>query len=166
MNNEHVATLNIVPPTPYFTTSSGSQLLYGSDMQNAYQLGKLYSAHGYPTNETIATILWSGTNAAGTSVAPFVPSDINSYFNKTLPSGEPHSAIYGAPLGGAPAPGPSAANDNTQADFESTLDLEMAGSAAPGATVVEVYGPTATQTYLDQAFSFILSPSSSYPQLT
>ncbi|MHB8361933.1 MAG: S53 family peptidase, partial [Thermoplasmataceae archaeon] len=166
MNNEHVATLNLVNPSPYFTTSSGSQLLYGSDMQAAYQLKQLYTKYGYPTNETIATILWSGTNSAGTSVAPYVPSDIFSYFNKTLPSGEPHSSVYGAPLGGAPAPGPSAANDNTQADFESTLDLEMAGSAAPGATVVEVYGPTATQTYLDQAFSFILSPSSSYPQLT
>ncbi|MHB1663091.1 MAG: protease pro-enzyme activation domain-containing protein [Thermoplasmataceae archaeon] len=166
MNNEHVATLNLVNPSPYFTTSSGSQLLYGSDMQAAYQLKQLYTKYGYPTNETIATILWSGTNSAGTSVAPYVPSDIFSYFNKTLPSGEPHSSVYGAPLGGAPAPGPSAANDNTQADFESTLDLEMAGSAAPGATVVEVYGPQATQTYLDQAFSFILSPSSSYPQLT
>ncbi len=166
MNNEHLATLNLVNPNPLFTTSSGSQLLYGSDMQNAYQLSQLYSKYGYPTNETIATILWSGTNSAGASVAPFVPSDIYSYFNKTLPAGEPHSSVYGAPLGGAPAPGPSAANDNTQADFESTLDLEMAGSAAPGATVVEVYGPQATQTYLDQAFSFILSPSSSYPQLT
>ena len=166
MNNEHTATLNLVNPSPYFTTSSGSQLLYGSDMQAAYQLKQLYTKYGYPTNETIATILWSGTNSAGTSVAPYVPSDIFSYFNKTLPSGEPHSSVYGAPLGGAPAPGPSAANDNTQADFESTLDLEMAGSAAPGATVVEVYGPQATQTYLDQAFSFILSPSSSYPQLT
>ena len=166
MNNEHIATLNLVNPNPLFTTSSGSQLLYGSDMQNAYQLSQLYSKYGYPTNETIATILWSGTNSAGASVAPFVPSDIYSYFNKTLPAGEPHSSIYGAPLGGAPAPGPSAANDNTQADFESTLDLEMAGSAAPGATVVEVYGPQATQTYLDQAFSFILSPSSSYPELT
>ncbi len=166
MNNEHTATLNLVNPSPYFTTSSGSQLLYGSDMQAAYQLKQLDRKYGYPTNETIATILWSGTNSAGTSVAPYVPSDIFSYFNKTLPSGEPHSSVYGAPLGGAPAPGPSAANDNTQADFESTLDLEMAGSAAPGATVVEVYGPQATQTYLDQAFSFILSPSSSYPQLT
>jgi hypothetical protein len=166
MNNEHLATLNLANPNPLFTTSSGSQLLYGSDMQNAYQLSQLYSKYGYPTNETIATILWSGTNNAGASVAPYVPSDIFSYYNKTLPAGEPHSSVYGAPLGGAPAPGPSAANDKTQADFESTLDLEMAGSAAPGATVVEVYGPQATQTYLDQAFSFILSPSSSYPQLT
>ncbi len=165
MNNEHVATLNLFNTSPYFTTSSGSQLLYGSDMQAAYHLKQLYTKYGYPTNETIATILWSGTNSAGASVAPFVPSNIYSYFNKTLPSGEPHSSVYGAPLGGAPAPGPSAANDKTQADFESTLDLEMAGSAAPGANVVEVYGPKATQTYLDQAFSFILSPSSSYPQL-
>ena len=163
LNTHNIATLNI--NRGMFTTSSGSQLLYGSDMQNAYQLNKLYSGKGYPTNETIATILWSGTNSAGHSVAPFVPSDIYSYYNKTIPSGEPHSSVYGAPIGGAPAPGPSASTDQSQANFESTLDLEMAGSTAPGATIVEVYGPQATQACLDQSFAFILNPSSSYPQL-
>ncbi len=164
MNTHSIATLNLLR-SPMFTTSGGNQLLYGSDMQNAYQLNKLYSGAGYPTNETIATILWSGTNSAGASVAPFVPSDIYNYYNKTLPAGEPHSNVYGAPIGGAPAPGPSAANDQSQANFESTLDLEMAGSTAPGANIVEVYGPQATQSCLDQSFAFILNPSSAYPQL-
>ncbi len=164
LNTRHLATLNF-NVSPSFTTGSNGQLLYGSDFQNAYQLSKLYQSKGYPTNETVATILWSGTNSAGQSVAPFVPSDIYTYFNKTLPSGEPHSNIYGAPIDGAPAPGPSAANDQSQADFESTLDLEMAGSTAPGANIVEVYGPQATQSCLDQAFAFILNPNSSYPQL-
>ncbi|MCL4314138.1 MAG: protease pro-enzyme activation domain-containing protein [Candidatus Thermoplasmatota archaeon] len=144
---------------PLFTGSGSGELLYGADMQAAYQLNKIYAAKGYPTNETIATILWSGTDSAGNSVAPFVPSDISYYFNHNLPSGEPKSTVYGYPIDGAPAPGPSAANDQSQADFESTLDLEMAGSAAPGATIVEVYGPQATQTDLDQAFAAILNPS-------
>jgi subtilase family serine protease len=164
LNTKHVATVNFAA-SPDFTTGSSGQLLYGSDFQNAYQISKMYQSAGYPTNETIATILWSGTNSAGQSVAPFVPSDIYSYYNKTIPSGEPHSSVYGAPIDGAPAPGPSAANDQSQADFESTLDLEMAGSTAPGANIVEVYGPQATQSCLDQAFAFILNPNSSYPQL-
>ncbi len=144
---------------PLFQGSGSSQTLYGADMQTAYQLNKLYQTNGYPTNETIATILWSGTNSAGTDVAPFVPSDISYYFNHNLPSSEPKSTVYGYPVGGAPVPGPSAANDQSQADYESTLDLEMAGSTAPGATLVEVYGPSASQSYLDQSFAAVLNPS-------
>lgn len=145
--------------SPLFQGSGSSQTLYGADMQAAYQLNKLYQAKGYPTNETIATILWSGYDSNGNSVAPFVPSDISYYFNNNLPSGQPRSTVYGYPIGGAPVPGPSAANDQSQANFESTLDLEMAGSTAPGATLVEVYGPSATQEYLDQAFAAVLNPS-------
>ncbi|MHB8548343.1 MAG: protease pro-enzyme activation domain-containing protein [Thermoplasmataceae archaeon] len=154
LNTGYTATIS-----PLFTGSGSSQLLYGADMQAAYQLNKIFAAKGYPTGETIATILWSGTNSAGTDVAPYVPSDITHYLNTNTPSGEPRSTVYGYPINGAPPPGPSAANDNTQADYESTLDLEMAGSAAPGATVVEVYGPSATQSNLDQAFAAVLNPS-------
>ncbi len=145
--------------SPLFTGSGSSELLYGADMQVAYQLNQLYQKYGYPTNVTIATILWSGTDSSGASVAPYVPSDISYYFNHNLPAGEPKPIVYGYPIGGAPAPGPSAANDNSQANFESTLDLEMAGSTAPGSHVVEVYGPSATETYLDQAFAAVLNPS-------
>ena len=145
--------------SPMFTGSGSSQLLYGADMQAAYQLNKIFQAKGYPTTETIATILWSGTDSSGADVAPFVPSDISYYLTHNLPAGEPISTIYGYPINGAPPPGPSAANDQSQANYESTLDLEMAGSAAPGSTVVEVYGPTATEANLDAAFAAILNPS-------
>ncbi len=145
--------------SPLFQGSGTSQTLYGADFQTAYQLSKLYQKYGFPTNETIATILWSGTSSSGAAVAPYVPSDITYYFKHNLPSTDPMPIVYGYPIAGAPAPGPSAANDNTQADFESTLDLEMAGSAAPGAHVVEVYGPSATQSCLDQAFASVLNPS-------
>lgn len=143
---------------PLFKGSGSSQTLYGGDMQAAYQLNKLYQANGYPTNETIATILWSG-NYSNTPVAPYTPSDVTHYFNKDIPAGEPKPQVYGYPIGGAPLPGPSSKLDTSQANFESTLDLEMAGSAAPGSTVIEVYGPQPTTTYLDQAFLSVLNPS-------
>ncbi len=144
--------------SPLFSGSGTSQYLYGADLQTAYQLSKLYQAKGYPTGETVATILWSGTDS-GTPVGPFVPSDISTYFSNNLPSGEPRSTFYGVPVGNAPLPGTSAASDTTGANIESTLDLEMAGSTAPGATLVEVYGPEPYMSYLDEAFAEILNPS-------
>ncbi len=145
--------------SPMFYGTGTSQQLYGSDMQAAYKLNSLYSSHGYPTGLTIATILWAGVNSSGLKVAPFVPSDISQYFNNALPANQPRPAVYGYPISGALPPGPSAANDITQANIESTLDLEMAGSTAPGATLIEVYGPTASQANLDQAFAATLNPS-------
>lgn len=159
LNNEFRAKI-----APMFINSNGSQLLYGSDLQVAYQLKQLYSK-GYPINSTIVTILWAGNDSSGNLYAPFVPSDISTYFNDTLPNGEPKPNIYGYPIGGAPNPGPSAANDPSQANFESTLDLEMAGSTAPGANIVEVYGPSATETYLDEAFAAALNNGSSFSPL-
>lgn len=144
--------------SPMFAGSGSGQYLYGADLQNAYQLNKLYQDSGYPTGKTVATILWSGTDS-GTPVGPFVPSDISTYLSDNLPSGEPRSAFYGLPVGGAPLPGASAAYDTTDANVESTLDLEMAGSTAPGATLVEVYGPQPYLNYLDEAFAEILNPN-------
>ena len=159
LNNEYRAKV-----APMFSGSGSSQTLYGSDMQVAYQLKQLYSK-AYPTGKTIVTILWSGNDSTGASVAPFAPSDISYYFNHTLPAGEPKPVIYGYPVDGAPPPGPSAANDNSQANYESTLDLEMAGSTAPGANIVEVYGPTPTNQALDDAFAAALNNGSSFAPL-
>ena len=153
MSDQFKATIS-----PLFSGSGSSQYLYGADLQAAYQLNRLYQANGYPAGETVATILWSGTDS-GTPVGPFVPSDISTYFSSNLPSGEPRSTFYGVPVGGAPLPGPSAAYDTTGANIESTLDLEMAGSTAPGATLVEVYGPQPYMNYIDEAFAEILNPS-------
>ncbi len=159
LNNEFKANL-----APLFTTSSNGQLLYGSDLQVPYQLNKLYSK-GYPTDKTVVTILWSGNDSSGNPVAPFVPSDISTYFNQTLPSNEPKPVVYGYPIDGAPAPGTSAENDQTQANFESTLDLEMVGSLAPGITEVEIYGPGPYENYLDAAFAAALNNGSSFAPL-
>jgi len=155
LNNEFRAKI-----APMFINSNGSQLLYGSDLQVAYQLKQLYS-RGYPINSTIVIILWAG-NAFPILYSPLVPSDITNYFNNTLPTGEPKPKIYGYPIGGAPYPGPSAANDPIQTNFESTLDLEMAGSTAPVANIVEVYGPSSNETYLDEAFAAALNNGSSF----
>jgi len=144
--------------SPLFEGSGSSQDFYGSDFQAAYQLNDLYRQYGYPTNETIATILWAGSAKNGTPVAPFDPSDISTYFSNNLPAGEPKPSVYAYPVCGAPAPGPSSAKDVTGANFESTLDLEMAGSTAPGASIVEVYAARPCTSELNAAFAAILSP--------
>lgn len=144
---------------PLFVNNSSGQELLGADMQSAYQLNRIYNLTGYPTNETIATILWSGININGTRIGPYVPSDISYYFHHDLPAGQPIPRAFGYPVNGAPLPGPNASQDINLTDLESTLDLEMAGSAAPGSTVIEVYGPSPTFANLDGAFAAILNPS-------
>ncbi len=144
--------------SPLFTGSGSTQNFYGSDFQTAYQLKQLYTQFGYPSNETVATILWAGHNSSGTSVAPYNPNDISTYFAKDLPSGEPAPSVYGYPVCGALPPGPSSQYDSTHANIESTLDLEMAGSTAPGASIVEVYGSAPCLSDLNVAFASVLSP--------
>ncbi len=137
-------------PSP-ITGANGAQYIYGSDLQPAYDEVPLFSV-AYPTTEVVATVLWSGTNASGTPVGPFDPADIQAYFNATLPAGQPHATVIGDPVGGAPPPGPSAQYDTTDATLENTLDLEMVGSTAPGATIYNVYGPSPTFANLLSAF--------------
>jgi len=163
-------------PTGYLPpiNSSGVQLIYGSDLQIAYDEHTLFN-YTYPQNEVVATILWSGQYVGpntttpygnltnGTLLGPFDPSDIYSYYNDTLPSWEPHSKVIAVPLDGAPEPGPLASYDTSGAVGENTLDLEMVGSTAPGATIFNVYGPNST--YTDQALAFILNPNSSFSEL-
>ncbi len=158
----HTVTTQNGYPAPI--NNSGNQYIYGSDLQVAYDEQSLLNVT-YPTNQVIATILWSGTNSSGKNVGPFNPSDINAYFNATLPSYEPHPKIYGVPVNGAPQPGISATYDATGANYENTLDLEMAGSTAPGASIYNVYGPNATSESIDAAFAYILNPNASFSQL-
>ena len=149
-------------PAP--SVNGGTQYIYGSDLQVAYDEQSLLNIT-YPTNEVIATILWAGTNSSGAPVGAFDPSDIYAYYNATLPPYEPHSKVYGVPLNGAAKPGVSASYDVTGANDENTLDLEMTGSTAPGSNIYNVYGPNATFENLDASFAFILNPNSSYPAL-
>lgn len=149
-------------PTP--TQVSGAQYIWGSDLQVAYQEQSLLNVT-YPTNQVVATLLWSGSNSTGSPTAPFNPSDISGYYNSTLPSYEPHPNVYGVPVNGAPRPGVNAANDTTGAASENALDLEMVGSLAPGSSIYNVYGPNPTNASLDAAFAFILNPNATFSNL-
>ncbi len=144
--------------SPLYLGSGTGETVLGADFQSAYQLNPLYSKYGYPINATIATILWSGSSN-GVTYPPFVPSDISNYTKNYYPASEPQPKIYAYPFGGAPLPGYNAKNDPTGANVESTLDLEMASTIAPGSNVIEVYGSSPTLTCLDTAFANILSPS-------
>ena len=149
--------------SPKTDSSSGGLItnITGSELQTAYNEMPLLN-ESYPTNEVVATILWGGTNSTGANVAPFYPTEIYNYYNETLPTGEPHSKIYGVPLNGALPPGPSAVNDTSGSNVENSLDLEMIGSTAPGSSIYNVYGPSATNTSINSALEYILSPTGQY----
>ncbi|MGC8688950.1 MAG: S53 family peptidase, partial [Thermoplasmata archaeon] len=142
---------------PEFINSNGVQLIGGADLQKAYQVVQLYNGsataassttHYFPTGYTIATILWEGTDSSGAQVAPYNPTDVQTYFNNVLPAWERQIvgtiSVTGKGTSGTVAPGSSASNDANGVNVENTLDLEMVGSLAPGASLVCVYGPGAT----------------------
>ncbi|MGP8072327.1 MAG: protease pro-enzyme activation domain-containing protein [Thermoplasmata archaeon] len=152
----------------------GAQFEFAPDFQVASDAQSLYDLYGYPTNESVASILWAGyyyganttvdgkTLTDGQAVGPFDPSDVYNFYNETLPAGEPHSEVTGVPIDGAPYPSVLASYDSTGANFENTLDLEMVGSTAPGAHIYNVYPPgNTTYAGLDQALTTILQPNSS-----
>ena len=152
----------------FFSEIGSRQALYGSDLQNAYQLDQLYSNinGGYPTNLTIAIIMNSGYDAIQNNTGPFNPSDIETYFDLTLPSNQPRPNVYADPLNSAPLPGIDSKNDVLGYTTENTLDIEMAGSTAPGANIVDVYSPfsgnlTLNLIRLEDCFEEILNPGKS-----
>ncbi|MGC9137644.1 MAG: S53 family peptidase, partial [Thermoplasmata archaeon] len=141
----------------FIVNSNGVQLIGGADLQKAYQVVQLYNGsataassttHYFPTGYTIATILWEGTDSSGAQVAPYNPTDVQTYFNNVLPAWERQIvgtiSVTGKGTSGTVAPGSSASNDANGVNVENTLDLEMVGSLAPGASLVCVYGPGAT----------------------
>ncbi len=158
---------DIYPPNG---NSYTGQNITGSDIQKAYGLLQLYNnspqaspttKHIFANGKTIATILWEGADINGNEVAPFNPNDVKQYFLSTLPQwelkagGMPH--IWGMGDTGTVGPGYSAINDTTLASVENTLDLEMAGSLAPGASVVNIYGPDTQQGFPDNEFNMAIT---------
>lgn len=142
---------------------SGAQCLYGSDLQVAYDEQALLNVT-FPTGEQVATILWAGCTESTSGTCPvanltggYDPNDVYSYYNATLPAGEPHSNVIGVPFDGAPSPGVSATFDVSGAVFENTLDLDMVGSLAPGSTVYNVYGVSSLDSETDAALGYVLN---------
>lgn len=145
-------------PAPLGNSILGPQYLWGSDMQRTYNVTGLINATTANAS-VVATIFWtSGT-------APFYPADVMTYFNDTLPKGEPRPKVTAVPLDGAPLPGISAQNDTSGAVLENTLDLEMVGSLDPGASIYNVYTPSSSFAELDESFGYILNPGNSTPGL-
>ncbi len=100
-----------------------------------YDLSELYNVSGAfhsARSEGIALLLWG---------YGYAPSDLNTFFQQDYPSGFPAPTIAPYPVDGAPEPGPQALSDPCKASQELTLDMEWAGSMAPGATLDAVYAP-------------------------
>ncbi len=101
-----------------------------------YGFSQLYNLSGgatYPTNRSIAVVLWG---------AGYAPSDLASFFAQDYPSSFPAPNIVPYPVAGAPLPGPGALSSPDQLAVEElTLDIEWAASMAPGATIEAVYAP-------------------------
>ncbi len=124
----------------------------GSDYAQAYEANQLWPGNSsvpnatYPTGIAIATLLASSYNANDSvNLPPWDPSVVDQYFNDTFPTQWPHPTVTGVPvvpLGAPtpPAPGPfHGVNDTTGIETENSLDLEMAGSLAPGSSLYNFY---------------------------
>jgi subtilase family serine protease len=122
----------------------------GSDYTQAYGATGLFPGSGlanatYPTHVAIATLLASGYNeSTGQNLPPWDPAVVETYFNQTFPASWPMPSVTGVPItiGSVVPPMPGsygASNDSTLDEFENSLDLEMAGSLAPGSSVYNFY---------------------------
>ncbi len=130
--------------------TSGAQWFIGSDYTQVLGASDLFPGSStpnatYPTHVAIATLLASGYNeSTDTNLAPWDPTAIGWYLNHTLGPGWPVSNVTGVPitLDGVtpPPPGPtSSLGDDSLDQIENSLDLEMAGSMAPGAPLYNFY---------------------------
>jgi kumamolisin len=136
--------------------ATGSQWYVGSDFTNTFGIPDLFPGSAssitnatFPTNVAIATLLASGYNQSlGQNTPPWDPVVIRTYLNDTLAPGwvnaSMNATLTGVPvtISGItpPAPGPfGSVNDSTLDEYENSLDLEMAGSLAPGAALYNFY---------------------------
>lgn len=135
-----------------FVTYSGSEWFVGSDYTQEFGASDLFpstSGHvagaTFPTKVAVATLLAGGFNqSTGTNLPSYDPTVVRAYFNGTFPAAWPQPNVSGMPEtvdGVAPPPPGSfgSLNDSTGDEFENSLDVEMAGSLAPGAAVVNFY---------------------------
>lgn len=134
-----------------YDNRSEAQWFVGSDYTQLFGATRLFPGPAstpnatFPTKVAIATLLASGYNATlGTELPPWDPSVLDLYYNSTLPPSWPAPTVLGVPvtIDGLVPPAPGSfggVNDSTSDEDENSLDLEMAASLAPGATVANFY---------------------------
>jgi kumamolisin len=122
--------------SPIATPAQSNTPVTPGILRQWYRVSSLYNITSSPTyasHEAIAVLLWGDG---------YAPSDIQTFFSRFYPSGFPQPQIAAYPVDGAPSPSAAALNDpDRSAPQELTLDLEWAGSFAPGATLDAVYAP-------------------------
>jgi len=100
-----------------------------------YDLSSLYNVSGSfhsAASEGIALLLWGDG---------YSPTDLDTFFSQDYPSSFPAPTVTAEPVDGAPPPSENAVSDPCKDSQELTLDLEWAGSMAPGANLYAVYAP-------------------------
>jgi kumamolisin len=133
-------------------TATGSQWFVGTDYAQEFGASALLpnntsSVAGatFPRGVAIATLLASGYNQSlDTNLPSYDPAVVAAYYNGTFPTWWPKPNVSGQPvtIDGVTPPAPGSfgsVNDSSLDEFENSLDLEMAGSMAPGAQVVNFY---------------------------
>ena len=131
--------------------TSGEDWFVGSDYTQAYGATALFpGGHSvpnatYPRSVAIATLLGSAYNlTTQTDLPPWDPAVLQAYFNGTLDPAWPMPNVTGIPVdvNGVTPPPPGSfgsQNDSTLYEVENSLDLEMAGSLAPGSSLYNFY---------------------------
>jgi len=114
---------------------ASSDLITPAIAREIYDLSSLYNVSGssqFSVGQGIVLLLWGwGYN----------PNDLTSFFSNDFPASFPQPSINAYNVDGAPPPSTNAVNDPSKAPQELTLDMEWAGSMAPGASLHAVYAP-------------------------
>ncbi|MCI4347325.1 MAG: S53 family peptidase, partial [Thermoplasmata archaeon] len=122
----------------HLTTAAGTTTteVTPSGAHGAYGLDALYNLSGTfhaATSQHVVLLLWGNG---------YAPSDLTTFFQRYYPSEYPVvPTVHPYPIDGAPQPSAAAVNDPSGGPQELTLDLEWAGSMAPGASLDAVYAP-------------------------
>lgn len=139
-----------VSPGLFDNVVGGSQAFWGTDFQGVYNELPLLNAGDTGAGWSVDTILWSGYNVSESeNLPPWDPTAVSDYFQATFPNGAALPDPVAEPVTVAgfatpPQPGQISATglgDDLGAEVENSLDLEMVGSTAPGASIYCFYLP-------------------------
>ncbi|HTT16810.1 MAG TPA: protease pro-enzyme activation domain-containing protein, partial [Thermoplasmata archaeon] len=178
--------LNLSTKTGTCDTNTCGDFVQAPGLQVTYNETGLFQQFGFPKNATVAAILWSDTTChantgtcsadsyynyfcstltSGSAAWDFFKPDVTSFWNYSIPAGEPMPRAVSEGITGytyaypAGSQGYSASCDSGGAEGENTLDVSMLGAMAPGANVFQVFGGSSSSTAIDTVFADILSPS-------